>query len=218
MSEDLTVPHVARVIGIDPSTTNMGVCIIDVDLTRQTPFKLVYVNTIKGDKVLYDIPDQFNDLNGTGVLARCYGLARALGEIIELFVDKWEENLNKFVKMMVTGIIEDNFLGASAGTWKQLIQFVSMCYEQFISRDIHVSNVLPNPAKDIVGANFKGTQKEDVMKGVSDYQWLDSDGFDLEVLDDHSADATAITLYRCESIAKHHGVIYAGQSGLSPYE
>lgn len=209
MSEDSKVPEVVRVIGIDPSTTNMGICIIDVDLTQRAPFKLVYVNTIKGDKVLYDIPTQFDDTAATGVLARCYGLARALGEIIDIYLTDWSEKIGTFFKKVVTGIIEDNFLGASPGTFKQLIQCVSLLEQQFISRGIHVSSVLPNPAKEVVGAHFKGSTKEDVQAGVIAYDHLDSTGFDLAAIDDHSADATAIALYRCEIMARHHGVLEA---------
>ena len=209
MPEDLTVPHLVRVIGIDPSTTNMGVCIIDVDITQRTPFKLVYLNTIKGENVLYDIPVQFDDTNGTSVLARTFGLARALGEIIDIFVTHWCDKLKKSFKMFVTGIIEDNFLGMSALTFKQLIQFVAMCQQSFITREIHVSSVLPNLAKAVVGANFKGTKKEDVHNGVMNYEHLDSGDIDLSVIDEHSADATAVTLYRCEILAKSYGVFYA---------
>lgn len=211
MSKDLKTPEIVRVIGIDPSTTNMGVCVIDVDLTTKTPFKLVYVNTIKGDKVLYDIPVQYDDTAATSVAARSFCLARALGEIIDFHLTEFklhDDGQMEVRKRHVTGIIEDNFLGAAVLTFKQLVQFVSLAQDAYISRGIHVSSVLPNPAKDIVGANFKGSQKEDVQKGVVAYEHLDSTGFDLTVLDDHSADSVAVTLYRCEMIAKHYGVYH----------
>jgi len=211
MSKDLKTPEIVRVIGIDPSTTNMGVCIIDVDLTVKTPYKLVYLNTIKGDKVLYDIPVQYDDTNGTSVAARSWCLARALGELLDYYTTEFvlhDDGEMELRERHLTGIIEDNFLGAGVLTFKQLIQFVSLAQNAYISRGIHVSSVLPNPAKDIVGANFKGSQKEDVHKGVMAYEHLDSTGFDLTVIDEHSADSVAVTLYRCEMLAKHYGVFH----------
>jgi len=208
MPKDVKVPHVLRVVGIDPSTTNMGVCIIDVDLTHQTPFKLVYANTIKGDKVLYDIPVQFDDTAGTGVLARSYCLARALGNLLRIYSTDWEED-DKVLRSM-TGICEDNFLGASPGTFKQLIQFVSFVQEQFVNNEIHLSYVLPMLAKEVVGAAFKGTQKEDVREGVMEYKWLDAGDCDLSLLDEHSIDATAVTLFRCEVLGQHYEVFHGG--------
>ena len=186
---------VVRVIGMDPSTNNMGLCIIDVDISKTEKFKLRYVNTIFGEKVCYDIPKQFDDLSGTSVLARSYALSRAFRQLCDLYEPD-------------TGICEDNFLGVSAGTFKQLIQAVGLVREAANDANVplHMSYVLPNLAKDVVGANFRGTQKEDVIKGVCNYPYLDTTGFDLNKVDEHSADSIAITLYLCEQIAKGYGV------------
>lgn len=193
MSEGLNHPGVCRVMGIDPSTTNMGVWVVDVNLKDKEPFKLIYGNTIYGDKVLYDVPDQFNDLSGTQILARTYCLARSLGTLIELYKPD-------------TGICEDNFMGMSPLTFKQLIQCVGLLRETFTEHGVHLSYVLPLLAKEIVGANFKGTTKQDVKEGILEYTWLDSNGLDLNLMDEHTIDAGAVTLFRCESIAKHYGV------------
>lgn len=213
MPTDLTkVPHWVRVIGIDPSTTNMGVCIIDVDLTQQAPFKLVYADTIKGEKVLYDIPVQYDDTNETGVLARSFCLARALGMVLEIHSTIWDDFnvIPAPVSRTMTGICEDNFLGRSPGTFKQLIQFVSMVQEQFTKNEIHLSYVLPMLAKEVVSAAFRGTEKDDVRDGVLKYEWLDANGFDLSKLDEHSIDALAVALFRCEVMAESYGVFHKG--------
>lgn len=178
-----------RVLGIDPSTTNMGVCIIDIPLSQPSKLIVRYANTIFGDQVRYDIPKQFDDTALTGVLARSFGLSRALEDLCNLY----EPDVT---------ICEDNFLGISAGTFKQLIQAVSLLREACNKggKKTYLAYVLPNIAKGTVGANFKGTTKEDVKKGVLNYENLDHNGFDLETLDEHSADAVAITLYQCEVI------------------
>lgn len=191
-----------RVMGIDPSTTNLGVAVIDICLTQPESFKLIHIGTLYGSKVIYDVPEQFDDTAGTGVSARSYCLARALGQLIDIYEPD-------------TGICEDNFLGISALTFKQLVQVVSMVRESFNKRGVHLSYVLPNLAKAIVGANFKGTQKEDVKKGLISYDRLDANGFDLELSDEHSIDAGVVTLYRCEQIARDYGVYEIGRGRKS---
>lgn len=182
---------VIRVLGIDPSTTNMGVSICDINLHKQEEkIKLIYSNTIFGEQVKFDIPKQFDDTStGTGVLARSYGLSRALKELLNIY----EPNV---------AICEDNFLSMSAGTFKQLIQAVGLMREACNNANspLHLSYVLPNLAKGTVGANFGGTQKEDVKKGVIAYPNLDNNGTDLNLLDEHSIDSLAITLYQSEMI------------------
>lgn len=193
MHEDVKSPKAVRVQGNDPSTTNMGAFIVDVNIAEPAPFKLVYANTIYGDKCIYDIPAQYDDTAGTSVMARSYGLARANNTLIDIFNPD-------------TGICEDNFLGMSALTFKQLIQFVGLLTGGYIERGIHVSMVLPNLAKAVVGANFRGTQKEDVRKGLLEFPLLDWNGIDLTLADEHTIDAGAVTLYRAIQIAKNFGV------------
>lgn len=193
MSENIKDPDCIRVMGIDPSTSCMGVTIIDVNIKAPTPFKLVYMNTIFGDKGLYDIPVQYDDIAGTKVLARSYAMMRSAGMLLDIFDPD-------------TGICEDNFLGMSPLTFKQLIQMVSLLLSKFAEKGVHLSYVLPRLAKQIVGADFKGSTKEDVHKGLMDYDWLDCGDIDLGVVDEHSSDSGVITLYRCEQIAKNYGV------------
>lgn len=193
MSKGLKHPGVIRVMGIDPSTTNMGVWFVDVNLEKCEPFKLIYGNTLYGDKLLYDVPVQFDDLASTKVMARSYCMARSLRILINLY--------NPDV-----AICEDNFLGMSALTFKQLIQCVGLLREACSSCNVHLSMVLPNLAKAIVGVTARGMTKDDIAEGILNYTWLDSGDHDLSVMDEHSMDAGAVTLYRCESIAKHYGV------------
>ncbi len=179
-----------RVMSVDPSTTNMGVSIIDVDVINDVKPKLIYSNTIFGEQVKFDIPEQFDDtINGTGVLARTYGLARSLKSIANIYEPD-------------VAICEDNFLGVSPGTFKQLIQAVALLREACnkAERPLHLSYVLPKLAKATVGADFSGTQKEDVKIGVMAYENLDANGIDLSQLDEHSIDSVAIGLYQAEII------------------
>jgi Holliday junction resolvasome RuvABC endonuclease subunit len=178
----------------------MGVAVIDVNITTVKDFELRYGNTIYGSKVDYDIPPQYDDRDDTGVNARSYGLARSLGLLLDLYQPDWV-------------MCEDNYLQHSPLTFKQLIMFVGMVTEQCRERNVYVSYVLPNLAKAIVGANFKGSEKEDVRKGVLDYKRLKPNDVAIESLDEHAIDATAVGLYGCELLAKRYGVLtHAGVS------
>lgn len=192
-----------RVLGIDPSTTNMGVTIIDIHLEKVKGVlpkpKLIYSNTIFGEQVKYDIPADFDDtINGTSVLARSWALGRALKNIINIYEPD-------------VAICEDNFLGVSPGTFKQLIQAVALLREACndANKGLHLSYVLPRLAKATVGANFAGTQKEDVRKGVLDYAQLDHNGIDVSILDEHSIDSIAVALFQCELILKDFDLLAA---------
>jgi len=121
---------------------------------------------------------------------------------------EWPSEVSMIVKLYNpdTAICEDNFMGMSPLTFKQLIQCVGMLRETFTEHGVHLSYVLPLLAKEIVGANFKGTTKQDVKDGLLEYTWLDPNGLDLSLMDEHTVDAGAVTLFRCESIAKQYGV------------
>lgn len=193
MFEIVKDPDYIRVFGEDPSTSCMGITVIDVNIKKKEPFKLQYINTIFGDKNLYDIPVQFDDTASTCVMARSYAMMRSTGMLVQIFEPD-------------TAICEDNFLGMSPLTFKQLIQVVGLQQQIFTENGVHLSMVLPRIAKAIVGADFTGSTKEDVHKGLMAYPWLDAGDIDLSKVDEHSADSGAITLYRCEQIAKHYGV------------
>ena len=183
---------IIRIIGTDPSTTHMGNAVIDVNITETQKFQLRYVNTVIGDKV-----DFYEKLNYTErpVTKRTLGMSRSYKDLLEIF----EPDI---------AICEDNFLGASADTYKRLVETVSMLRDTVKehSKSLFFMSVLPNLDKAIVGANFKGTQKEDVLKGLKNYPHLDLNGIDLDTLDDHSVDSIVIALYLCEMVAKDYKV------------
>lgn len=181
-----------RLVSVDPSTTNMGIAVIDVNIVEEEKFKLVHVGTIFGDKVDYHDKPNYDE---RPAMKRSYGLAKAYKDILEIF----EPNV---------AIVEDNFLGRSADTYKQLITAVCLLRQATKEYDprMYLMNILPNIAKAVVDANFKGTQKEDVLHGLEKYPHLDFNGFDLSLLDDHSTDAIAIGLWLSELIAKDYRV------------
>lgn len=188
-----------RVIAIDPSTSRMGMSIIDVNLEVADLFKLRWVETIHGDKMEHFSSTNYDD--DGAVQSRILGLSKSYRQLLEFF--------NPTV-----AACEDNFLGASPDTFKRLIEAVSLLRTETESygNGLYMVNVPPRAAKETVGANFKGTQKEDVTKGIKKYKNLDLCGHDLDVLDEHSIDAIAINLNVCERIAKDRGKFHDTKS------
>lgn len=181
-----------RSIAIDPSTSRMGMSIIDVNLQQPERFKLQWVETIHGDKQEHFGSTNYDD--DGAVQSRILGLSKAYRKLLDFF--------NPTV-----AACEDNFLGASPDTFKRLIEAVSLLRTETESygNGLYMINVPPRAAKETVGANFRGTQKEDVTKGIKKYENIDLNGHDLDSLDEHSIDAIAINLNVCERIAKDRG-------------
>ena len=111
-----------RVMSFDPSTTNLGISVFDVNVMVRKPFELIYSNTIYGEKVIEHVNPQFDDRAGTGVAARSYGLMRSVIKLVNIYEPD-------------TAICEDNFLGVSPKTFKQLIQAVAQIREAVNSVD-----------------------------------------------------------------------------------
>lgn len=181
-----------RVLAIDPSTSRMGVSVIDVNLEITSKFKLIWVETIHGDKLEHFQGTNYNDEQR--VQSRIHGLGEAYGQLLSFFDP-------------TVVCCEDNFLGPSADTFKRLVQAVEILRSktEAYGNGLFMVNIPPKVAKETVGANFKGTQKEDVTKGILDYHNLEFNGFDITSLDEHSIDAIAINLTLCERIAKQRG-------------
>lgn len=184
-----------RSIAIDPSTKRMGVSIIDINLAETEKFKLQWVETIHGEKLEHYSSVNYDD--DGAVQSRIHGLSKSYRQLLEFFKP-------------TIAVCEDNFLGASPDTFKRLIEAVSLLRMETESygEGLYMVNVPPRAAKETVGANFKGTQKEDVTKGIKKYKAIDLNGHDLDVLDEHSIDAIAINLNVCERIAIDRGKFY----------
>lgn len=183
-----------RSIALDPSTQHMGVSILDINLKKPSKFKLIYANTIHGEKLCHLAGTNFNDEGK--VQSRIHGVAKGYGHLLRVY--------NPTV-----AICEDNFLGASPDTFKRLVEAVTLVRleTQLYGNGLYMSSVKPNVAKEIVGANFKGTKKEDVQRGLLKYTRLDFNGFDVSKFDEHTTDSIAINLYLAELITRDRGVL-----------
>lgn len=185
---------VIRGVGIDPSTTRMGISFIDINIkeTSNKPFKLIYVNTLIGEKLLFDIPPCYDD---EGKLARCYGLARA-----------YESLLNIYHPDIVT--CESNFLSRDPSSFKALIEIVSMLRNKTseYGKNLFMSTITPNMAKAIVSDDWKHKGKDPIREGLMVYPYLDLNGCNLDNLGNDAIDSIAINLFRCVYILNYYGI------------
>lgn len=167
-----------RILGIDPATGQLGAAALELDCYNRKKFKLIYADTLKGEHnefgVRADNPSQ----------TRAKGLTRAYGHVFDM------------IDPTVVGC-EDNFLGPNPASFKRLIEVVSYLniYTVTNKADTPFKLVLPRLAKQIVKADFKGADKEDVRKGLKVCPFLDLNGFDLDTLTWDANDGILIALY-----------------------
>lgn len=177
-----------KFLGIDPGITNLGVGALELDCYEKKPFKLLYADTLMGDHndfgVREDNPSQ----------TKAKGLTRAYGHVFDM-VDP------------DIVVCEDNFLGLNPSSFKRLIEVVSYfnIYTVTNKKDTPFKLVLPRLAKHVVGADFKGSTKDDVTIGLKKCPFLDLNGFDLDKLTEHANDAILLALYSCVQYYKELG-------------
>lgn len=167
-----------RILGIDPGITNLGAAAFEVDCYEQKPFKLIYADTLQGEY------NEFGVRKDNPQQVRALGLLRAYSHVFEL------------IEPHVVSC-EDNFLGPSPSSFKRLIEIVSFLHQYTVSNQKGVAfrQVLPRLAKQIVNADFRGTTKDDVTKGLLQCPFIDLNGFDLNKLTEHANDAILLGLY-----------------------
>ncbi|UOX39580.1 putative crossover junction endodeoxyribonuclease [Aeromonas phage ZPAH34] len=167
-----------KIMGIDPGTRSLGLAALEVSIHKKGPFKLIYADTILGDYNTYGVRADGEHQ----VFAK--GLTRAYSHVFDL------------IEPNVVGC-EDNFLGLNPASFKRLIEVVSYfnIYTTTNKKDTPFKLILPRLGKQIVGADFRGSEKEDVKKGLSKCSFLDLNGFDLDLLSEHAHDAILMSLY-----------------------
>lgn len=167
-----------RILGIDPGISHLGFGVLELDPKERKPFKLIYSDSAQGEY------NEFGVRGDNPHQVRAKGLTRVYSYVF----DKFEPH--------VVGC-EDNFLGPNPASFKRLIEVVSYfnIFTVTNKKDAAFKLVLPRLAKQIVGADFKGSAKEDVKKGLKNCSFLDLNGIDLDLLTEHAHDAILIALY-----------------------
>ena len=177
----------AIAMGID-SGSNLGIATIEANMGKREKFKLLFADSVKGDDNNFgfreDVPNQ----------SKAIGLTRVFSYYVELL---GPDSIN----------CEDNFLQMSASSFKRLIEMVTMMsyHNSYHNPNIPFHLVLPRLAKQLVGADFRGSDKNDVKEGLKKCKFLDLNGYDLDNLTEHAVDAILIALYECVQMYKRLG-------------
>lgn len=186
---DDTAPF--RVVGIDPGTTNVGLSVIDVDLSNGG-LTVADTRTIDASKMI----------RGHGRMIDVYGnrFARlnALEDAMVEHFQEWQPH---------TVISESPFFNPRRpNAYAALVEAVS-----YVQRAVHRYNdaiplctIDPSSAKKNAGVNGKSSDKTLVNKALPKLKLFNPYGFDYAALDEHSADSLIIAYYRAVEILKAH--------------
>lgn len=177
---------VIRILGIDPGTDTLGVAILDIDIESYEP-TVVYGHTFKASKMI-DLTSTVVDRLG----ARAVRLRTHRTSLMEVF-DATEPTLiaaeTPFLKF------------GRVSAFEALVECYAMMREVVwqYSPSCYLHRVDPVSAKNYVGVSHKGTDKNDVRRGVlAHFAGKVAKGVPIETFDEHTIDAIAVAhcLYR----------------------
>lgn len=177
-----------KIMGIDPGTSWLGVALLQVNTKKKEPFKLIFVDSYRGDLT------DFNIREDTPHQTKAKGLLRSY----EYLLEHLEPNIIS---------CEDNFLELSPSSFKRLIEVVTMMSYHTVKElpEVPFHLALPRLTKQIINVDFRGSTKDDVKEGLKNYNFLDLNGFDLDSLTEHANDAILLALYEAVQLYKSYG-------------
>lgn len=171
---------VIRILGIDPGTDTLGIGIIDINLDTYEP-QVVYGHTFKASKMIDNSSTLVEKLGPRAVRLRAH--YDSLMEVFECTEPTLIAAETPFLKF------------GRVSAFEALVECYAMMkeavYQYSPSFDLH--RVDPVSAKNYVGVSHKGTDKNDVRRGVLEhFAGKVADGVPIETFDEHTIDAIAI--------------------------
>lgn len=168
-----------RILGIDPGTTKMGLCLLEVD-EKEVP-KLEWTETIHGlafEKKYADIALKHNNR-----VARIYG---------------YEQFLQRFLRLWDIHAIacEANYFGGSVSAYGTLTEVVYMLRRMAITHSLDFTTIAPSIVKKMVGVKGNSNDKEDMRHAVNRLALGSTHRSSLAALDHNGVDAVAIAYCR----------------------
>lgn len=182
---------VIRILGIDPGTDTLGVGIIDVNIETFEP-TVVFGHTFKASKMI----------DKTSTIAECLG-NRALR--LAMHAESLSECFICTAPTLIAA--ETPFLKfGRVSAYEALVECYAMMQKAVwdYSPSFYLHRVDPVSAKNYVGVSHKGTDKNDVRRGVLEhFKGKVADGVPIETFDEHTIDAIAVAncLYRRELLS-----------------
>ena len=168
-----------RILGIDPGTTKMGICLLEVK-DEERPV-LVWTETIHGlgfEKKYADLARLHNKR-----VARIYGYESFLLRFLRL----WDVH---------TIACEANYFGGSVSAYGTLTEVVSMIRRLAMTQAIGFTTLAPSIVKKMVGVKGNSNDKEEVRLAINRLSLLSDHRRSLNTLDHNGVDAVAIAYSR----------------------
>ena len=166
------------IVGIDPGVSNLGYSALSYDLVTGE-IKLIEVNTFVTDKLLRTKP----------------WLADKLGERyakLEILEEKLVEVFGRHSPASVCS--EAPYLGRFPQAFAALTECLYMERKALLrhSTEMFLFSIDPSTVKRCVGVNGKSSDKKDMTNALKALKEIDTSGWDLDSLDEHSIDAIAV--------------------------
>lgn len=189
----LTLPNGSqnyRIMGIDPGTDTLGVSIVDLDIITYEA-KIIFVDTLSGLKGSRRFPE-FEETFGSRS-AKLYSNSLALSELVNLYRPNCI-------------ISESPYMGRFAQAFEALVECLTMIRNVILKYDPYLAleTIDPSNVKKAVGASgrtAKGGDKHTVRDALFKLKGLyNHSNKPLELLDEHSIDATAVACFKLKQI------------------
>jgi Holliday junction resolvasome RuvABC endonuclease subunit len=170
-----------RILGIDPSTTSVGIAVIDVDERIGVPHVL-WTETIKRNQVLKEFPwllDVYDERS-----AAIYAYKRYFYRLLDHFEPDF-----------VT--IESSYLGRNPGSYKALSEVIKTFGNTVMEWDCTIPfySITPSEVKNTLGVSGKSGEKGE-MRSALLHQVVPftAEELNLTQISEHEIDAVAVAL------------------------
>lgn len=179
-----------RICGIDPGSDTLGLSLVQVDLLSGE-VDLLESSTYTGSSMLKQYP----------LLVEIHGARTA-----RLWAH--QDNLERQFKIHRPHAVysESPFLGRFPQAFAALTECITAIRRATFLYDplMQLNLVDPPTVKLAVGVKAKGTDKNDVKKGLQKVEWLNNpNGINIESLDEHSVDSICVALTRAKALREH---------------
>lgn len=183
---DKPLPNHIRILGIDPGTDTLGVCIMDVDIDTYAPV-VTWGYTFHASR---ETDDWAGYAEGRGLRdARLKALSRFMTELLY-----WSEPT-------IIAAESPFFNRTRPSAFEALVECYAMLRDTVwaYSPTLELKRIDPVTAKNYIGVDHRGTDKNDVQRAiVLKFASMCADGVQLNRFDEHSIDAVAVSnaIYR----------------------
>lgn len=176
----------ARVLSIDPGTTNTGIAVLDID--DQDHIHLLFVTTVDGSQYL----NQYRDveyIHGTRY-ARLYAINKQLLEIIQTYQPD------------IVGSEAPFYNPRNPGAYGALVEAITLYRTTVFNNcpSMGFLTVAPSIAKQALKVKGTSSNKSDMTQGLLKSKLSYEPSINVSLLDEHSVDAIAVGIVICEDI------------------